>query len=206
MIARRTWLGIAGVVLAGGFLVSVLEAGEPALGGGKYMGAEKCKSCHQDKKKGAQFTKWTETKHSKAWEALASDEAKKIAAEKGIADPQKDDKCVKCHVTGFGEAAEKFDAKFDRTKGIQCEQCHGAAGDHVKARMADDSEDDKEIHEKAKKEMPLPEMKDVCTKCHNSESPTIEKSKYWDKEKKEFDFKKAFEENIAHPNPMWQKK
>ena len=62
-----------------------------------YVGAEKCKMCHNTPAKGAQFTKWTESKHSKAFQTLAGEEAKKIAAAKGIADPQKAAECLRCH-------------------------------------------------------------------------------------------------------------
>ena len=52
-------------------------------GGNSYIGVEKCKNCHEAKTKGSQYTVWKSMKHSHAWEALASDEAKKTAKEKG---------------------------------------------------------------------------------------------------------------------------
>ncbi len=63
----------------------------------KYIGAEKCKNCHQAKKAGNQFAKWKEQKHAKAFETLASDAAKKLGKERGVDDPQKSPKCLKCH-------------------------------------------------------------------------------------------------------------
>ncbi|MBI2899633.1 MAG: hypothetical protein HYY17_05570 [Planctomycetes bacterium] len=196
----------AATLVVGGVLIAATPAQDKAAGG-KYMGAQKCKSCHEAKARGAQYVKWTTTKHAKAWEALASDEAKKIVKERGLGDdPQKIDACVKCHQTAFGVKDEDCDKAFDRKGGIQCESCHGPGEKHAKARLADDDEDEAAIHEKAKKEMPLPVKADLCKKCHNAESPSIEKSTYWNKEKKEFDFEKAFKEQIEHPNPKWQKK
>ena len=51
----------------------------------KYIGAKSCKMCHMTK--GRQYPTWSESKHAKAFETLKSDAAKKIGAEKGIADP-----------------------------------------------------------------------------------------------------------------------
>ena len=68
----------------------------------------------------------------------------------------------------------------------------------------DEDEDEASVHAKAQKEMPLPDKKELCKKCHNAESPTIEKSELWDKEKKEFDVDKALK-LIENPNPKWHK-
>ena len=48
----------------------------------KYVGAAKCKMCHNSADKGAQFTKWSESKHSKAMETLKGPDALKIGKAK----------------------------------------------------------------------------------------------------------------------------
>ena len=63
----------------------------------KYIGAENCGKCHKSAKKGNQLGMWQESQHSKAYATLASEEAKAIAKEKGIEDPQKAEACLKCH-------------------------------------------------------------------------------------------------------------
>ena len=57
-----------------------------------------------------------------------SQEALAIGKEKGIADPQTSDACLKCHVTAFGIDAKFKGAKFANEEGISCEACHGAGG------------------------------------------------------------------------------
>ena len=48
----------------------------------QYIGVEKCaKMCHKSEKKGAQYTKWQESKHAKAFVSLASPIAEKILKE-----------------------------------------------------------------------------------------------------------------------------
>jgi len=168
----------------------------------RYIGAQKCKSCHADKAGGDQHGAWTKMKHAKAFETLAGEEAKKIAKEKGIADPQEAEQCLKCHVTGHGKGPENFDKSFDAKLGIQCESCHGPGEKHMKARVAaagdEEEEEDLEGGDKAAAKytkIPAdevivdPGMK-TCLGCHNSESPSF----------KDFCFHRANAE-VRHLNP-----
>lgn len=170
----------------------------------KYIGAGRaCMTCHDKDSLGKPGAKWKESRHAKAFETLSSEGAKKIAKDRGIEDPAKSEACTKCHLTESGIARERLHEKFEGNKGVQCESCHGPAGAHQKARNNDGRTDDDAIRVDALKEMPLPTL-DGCAKCHNADSPSIEKSAYWDKDKKTFDAKKAWEE-IRHPNPLWKK-
>jgi hypothetical protein len=160
----------AGLVLLP-FLFQPSNATANTLEGPKYIGAKQCKNCHAGADKGDAFGIWEKTPHAKAFETLGTDAAKKIAKEKGIADPQKDDKCLKCHVAAFGAPAADLKKTFKVEDGVQCEACHGPGEDHFKARMKD-----------AGKPGSVPLGKDeiknlgrsmeLCGKCHNSESPT----------------------------------
>jgi len=100
---------------------------------------------------------------------------------------QADPKCVKCHVTGYGEESGFKDLKTTpKLINVQCEACHGPASLHLKAPIAD--------KEKRKATVKMPTKED-CIKCHNKEFPDFkgfdyEKSlqaiKHWkDKEKAE---------------------
>src|SRR6185295_4817207 len=123
------------------------QAAKPA-GVNHYIGAAKCKNCHNSAKSGDQFGKWKEQKHAKAFETLASAEAKKLGKEKGVDDPQKAEQCVKCHATAASEPADHLAKGFDKNAGVQCETCHGPGEKHMKARMAAaasaEGDDDKE--------------------------------------------------------------
>jgi len=154
----------------------------------KYVGVLKCKTCHNSAAKGAQYTVWTKMKHATAYTDLASDSAKAVAKAKGIADPQKDAACLKCHVTGYGEPKENFAETFKMEDGVQCESCHGAGSDYMKmavmkaVRAGTSKGEDVGLVSKPNA--------DVCKKCHNSDSPTM----------KAFDFS-ADSTKIAHPYP-----
>ncbi len=141
-----------------------------------YIGAGKCKNCHSTPENGNQYECWTKSKHAEAFKTLAGDEAKKAGAAKGVTDPQKDDKCVKCHVTGFGLAEDQFKKGFDRTAGVQCETCHGPGEAHMTARMAAAAADEK-ADPKVRKTVPEGEIAlngnpKFCQGCHNPESPS----------------------------------
>jgi len=139
----------------------------------RFIGAKKCKSCHKSDEVGNQYGAWESARHSKAWDTLASDAAKAIATEKGIADPQKDDQCVRCHMTAFGAADDAIKRGFKTDMGVQCESCHGPGEMHMKARF-DDAAAEKADAKPAPGEIVSMPSKAVCKQCHNEESPTYE--------------------------------
>lgn len=149
-----------------------------------FVGAEKCKMCHNSPAKGAQFTQWAASKHAKAFQTLAGDEAKKVAAAKGIADAQKAPECLKCHVTGHGAAAALLTEKYKAEEGVSCESCHGAGSTYWKMEIM------KDRAKSVAAGLEIPTEK-TCVRCHNTESPFF----------KGFDFKAKAAE-IAHPNPQ----
>jgi hypothetical protein len=169
-------LCVVGVVMAQG-----AKEPKPAVAASnKYIGAEKCKSCHQAEAAGNQYSAWLKTEHSKAWERLASDEAKASGKKVGIDEPQKNDKCLKCHTTAFGVAAESIKKGFDPKGGVQCESCHGPGEKHMKARFAaaasDTGADAGKGQPAAHTTIPADEIiakidEKTCLTCHNSESP-----------------------------------
>jgi len=154
-----------------------------------YVGAGRCRDCHGGKDIGDAYGKWKASGHAKAFEALASDHAKELAKSCGVDDPQHDARCLRCHVTACSGPDKQLDKKFDRTLGVQCEDCHGAAGKHVKKRpptsRPDTLPDPKVIATEIRKA-------DVqtCLGCHNAESPAF----------KEFDVKERWAK-IKHPDP-----
>lgn len=160
----------AGLVLLP-FLFQPSSETANTLEGPKYIGAKACKNCHNGAAKGDAYGIWEKSQHAKAFETLGTDKAKAIAKEKGIADPQKDDKCLKCHVTALGVPADGIKKGFKIEDGVQCESCHGPGEDHYKARMKDSMKPGS---------VPLGanEIKDagrsmeLCGTCHNPESPT----------------------------------
>ncbi len=178
---RALGTGIAMTAALAALTVGLLFARDPAAGSqdSKYIGAGKCKNCHRAEKSGGMFGKWQKMSHAKAYDVLASDEAKKVGKEKGVDDPQKSDKCLKCHVTAFGEPADRLAKKFDPKLGVQCESCHGPGEKHAKDRLtAAGGEEDAGDAEKALTKIPEGEIVghpgvDSCLKCHNEESPSF---------------------------------
>jgi hypothetical protein len=151
---------------------------EPASGKAsvnKYIGADKCKNCHQSEASGNAHGVWKKEAHSRAFDTLASDKAKEIAKQKGIDDPQKNDQCLRCHTTAFGAAAEMIKKGFEAKHGVQCESCHGPGEAHFKARFAAAA---KAGDDGARQEIPAGEIlsgvdQKTCLSCHNQESPTF---------------------------------
>ena len=148
----------------------------------EYIGANKCKMCHNKPATGAQFTKWSGLKHAKAMESLSSPESLAYAKEHGIADPTTDAGCIKCHST-FGSIDQKNNAGVTIKEGVSCESCHGPGSVYKSTTIMKD-------REKALANGLIMPTKEVCVKCHNKENPFY----------KPFDFAAAVAK-IAHPNP-----
>lgn len=165
-------LTLLGLAIAATLTAVAVGGDPPPAKANKYVGAEKCKNCHEAKDKGSQYSTWKGSKHSQAFDTLGSDEAKKIGKEKGIDDPQKSEKCLKCHTTAFGEPAGRIATGFDPKNSVQCESCHGPGENHFKARMA--SEDDPDAsgrYKIAEDEIIRKPQLATCLGCHNPESP-----------------------------------
>ncbi|TFH20763.1 MAG: cytochrome C554 [Bacteroidia bacterium] len=148
----------------------------------KYIGAEKCKMCHIKPATGDQYNSWLKGPHAGAMKTLAGDAAKKIAAEKGIADPTTDPACISCHST-VGSIDAKLNASATMNEGVGCESCHGPGSMYKGASIM-------KIQEQAlTKGMILPTV-EVCKTCHNDKSPTFKSFNYAEMTAK-----------IAHPVP-----
>ena len=132
---------ILAVVLAIGVLMYTVTFAEDAPKPPAYVGDDlnKCKTCHADKVK-----IMASSKMFTAYSSLPDDSKTK---------PE----CYKCHVTGYDKEGGFVDAeKTPLLLNVQCEACHGPAGDHIKNPM---------------KVKPSNDPKTACAGCHNKEYP-----------------------------------
>jgi hypothetical protein len=174
------------------------STGAPQGPANRYIGAAKCKNCHQAKESGDQYGIWTTEKHAKAFEELASAKAKEYGKARGVDDPQTSEKCLKCHVTAYGKPAAEMHRSFDPKLGVQCETCHGPGEQHMKARMAAAAAVDEKQADKKPAYAVIPDAEIIktptvktCVSCHNEESPGF----------KPFCFHKYLGD-IRHLNPL----
>ncbi|MCD6376524.1 MAG: cytochrome c family protein [Caldisericaceae bacterium] len=151
----------------------------------KYVGAAKCKTCHNTKKSGKQYTIWKNGPHAKAMESLKSEKSLKYAKEHGIADPSKDPKCTKCHSTMAAVDKAQIDPKGKLTmeEGVSCESCHGPGSAYKKMSVMKN-------HEKALANGLIVPDEKLCITCHNEKNPFHKPFNY-----------KEYAAKIAHPTP-----
>lgn len=180
---RRTWivssLVIAGAIVAGTLARPRVVSGEDAAKA-TYIGAEACKKCHLK-----QFKSWKDTGMAKTFESLKPGQAAEKKTKCGLdpnADYTKDEKCLKCHTTGYGkdggypkveagkEMTPEQQAAAKLTEGVACEACHGAGSlygpfkkDHPEYKVA-------EIVALGALSPPKAEH---CEACHVKECPTM---------------------------------
>jgi hypothetical protein len=149
----------------------------------KYVGAEKCKICHNTTKIGKQYDIWAKGPHAKAYETLAGEEALKIGKAKGIDNPQKSSECLTCHVTAYAADSSLKEASLTMEEGVGCEACHGPGSIYKKMSIMKDRE------KAIASGLIIPDEK-TCLQCHHDKSPTF----------KAFDYKERLKA-IAHPIP-----
>jgi hypothetical protein len=180
----------------GGVAVSSMAADRDAS---LYVGTKSCAMCHKKDEKGNQFAKWQGSPHAKAFEMLASAEAKAAGAKVGVDDPQKSGKCLKCHSTAYNFTEQVQTDKIAVEEGVSCESCHGP-GKNYKSKTV--MEDQKQAIAAG---MVHPATAS-CTMCHNDQSPTWKADGYTTKDGKKvgFDPDQAYEK-IKHPDPTLKK-
>ena len=104
-----------------------------------YVGASSCVDCHE-----ATHNNWAQTAH-----ATALDTLKAINQDQNGA-------CLVCHTVGFGTPLGfKNEVSTPHLAGVQCENCHGPAGNHI-ANVRDPA---------ARPKVTI--AAEVCGGCHN---------------------------------------
>lgn len=115
----------------------------------EYIGAAKCKMCHNKTSTGSQYKIWAASKHAKAMDLLVGDE-------------KTDPNCIKCHSTA-GSVDEDLIATLKSSEGISCESCHGPGSGYKSNTVM------KSREKSLAKGLVIPDEA-VCLECHNDES------------------------------------
>ncbi len=144
----------------------------------EYVGADRCKMCHQTEKSGMQYPLWKERKHSKSFLALSMDLANEFSPDiPAVENPA----CLTCHAPLADKSPNL------KEEGVTCEVCHGPGSDYKKLSVMKD-------HDEAVKNglidyASIDDIKAKCLSCHeNAHNYT-------------FDFEAAWE-IVKHPVPV----
>ena len=173
MLNKKVFLALSLVL----FTASTLLAQEF-----EYIGATKCKMCHNKAAKGEQYKVWAAGPHAKAMASLSSEESLAYAKENGIEDPTKEASCIKCHSTA-GRIDESLNIGVKMTEGVSCESCHGPGSKYKSNTIMKDQA------KAIANGLIVPDQK-LCEGCHNEENPFHKPFNYEESLKK-----------IAHPSP-----
>jgi len=116
----------------------------------EYIGAAKCKICHNSPTKGRQYNIWKASKHAHAMQDLKGKDAK-------------NPKCLKCHSTYFSVSPD-LRAGIKPNEGVSCESCHGPGSKYKNLSIMKN-------HKKCITYGLVIPNEQTCKKCHNPESP-----------------------------------
>jgi YVTN family beta-propeller protein len=180
------------LILAMSGLLAVIAAVTPAVGQQRepvYVGARVCASCHAGRGMGHQHSRWLLSKHSLAWAALATPEARKMAELSGLpGEPQETAVCLGCHATASEAEDWEKDPTFFPADGVQCEKCHGPGSEHV-------AEEVMKVPAALRTADVWTPTVDDCAKCHYVKGSHVAVHRL-----PKLDLEKAIG-TIAHPTP-----
>jgi hypothetical protein len=148
----------------------------------QYIGAAKCKMCHNSEKSGFQYKIWSAGPHANALKSLASQKSLDYAKANGIADPTTDPKCLDCHST-YHMISKEENLTLQADEGVSCESCHGPGSKYKSMTIM-------KSQEKSLENGLILPVKEVCETCHNERNPFH----------KPFNYDEAVKK-IAHPTP-----
>jgi len=168
------------------------QTGDPS----KLVGTKKCAMCHKKEATGNQYGTWQALNHAKAYEILATEEAKAVAAKLAIENPQTSGACLKCHSTAYFFTETLQSEAVAVEDGVSCESCHGPGADYKKKTIM------KSRDASIAAGMVYPAKEKSCTQCHNDTGPTWNPERYTlpDGTKTGFDAAQAYEK-IKHERP-----
>jgi hypothetical protein len=184
-------------------LLFVFCTGSVLAQNNRYVGSDRCRTCHQRADLGDAQTIWEKSKHAQSYQTLLTQAAKDDAKAQGLkTTPEKSTECLICHVTGPFAPKSKFDRTFKIEEGIGCETCHGPGSGYRKKRIMTMLREEYKAGGNAlakRYEYQHGNIETCAAFCHQPEV-TIDGKTYVNSFYKPFDLQKAWEE-IAHPLP-----
>ena len=139
------------------FSALFIFVGNSAIAQHKYIGASKCKMCHNKAEKGEQYKIWLAGPHAKAMESLEGENAN-------------DPKCLKCHSTAAA-IDQSLVVTIKNEEGVSCEACHGPGSAYKSMSIMKDQA------KSITNGLIIP-SEELCKTCHNEESPDFKGFNY----------------------------
>jgi len=140
----------------------------------KYVGVAGCQGCHS--KPTGKFPKpayavWAHQVHADAFGILSLRYTKAISKRlRNIEDPEKNWRCLKCHVTAYGADPSQLASSYKDADGVGCEVCHGPGGEYARKKHGPSNPEREKMG--FVKLANLADREHLCVKCHNPVSPT----------------------------------
>lgn len=192
---RRPWIVALAVGVSAAVVTTLLRAPAPvhaedAAPKPEYAGPGTCKNCHLK-----QHKSWKATGMAKTFESLKPEACAEKKTKAGLdpaKDYTKDEKCLKCHTTGYGtpsgfpavvEGKTWTPEEVERAKkneGVTCEACHGPGSLYWPLKKLNEKFKLAEIVALGATSPPKAEQ---CMVCHVKECPTMPADYVFDFEK-----------------------
>ena len=139
-----------------------------------YVGAETCAGkCHNNEELGHQYDNWKNSRHSKSYESLTTEEAMAYGKKAGISgNPAESLACLKCHVTAAGFDSASYGTTYKKEDGVTCESCH--KGEFIPKTFLPQEADCLKCHNNSVHEVSVFDFKERCLKISHPRPKTRE--------------------------------
>lgn len=108
-------------------------------------------------------------RHSQAYAVLSNPDSRRMAELLGIADPQHEPTCLRCHSTYVPDPAHRKES-FQVEDGVACESCHGAAEGWLATHTEAHATHAQNVTRGLTDLVPLAQRAKVCLECHQGTS------------------------------------
>ncbi len=173
VISKYAWpiTGVAAVIITGLVIFFSMGNYEHVAKGGRFVGPDKCKQCHQE-----QYASWKKTRMANSFEVLRPGQKTQEKQMAGL-DPDRDythdANCLPCHTTGYGLVGGFVSIEeTPEMAGVSCEACHGHGGAYVKTVM-DPKKPTFSTAVARSAGLVYPPTENICRQCHNERSPFV---------------------------------
>jgi len=141
----------------------------------KFMGTGSCSSsnCHGaiNPIKGStvlqnEYHTWLKhDRHSKAYSALTTQDAKRMASHLNLGDPTRAAQCLTCHAT-YAPNQDQRGERYSVEDGVSCESCHGASEGWLASHSENSATHERNLANGLTDTVSLTARASLCVSCH----------------------------------------
>lgn len=174
-VLALTARGVTPALVCGLISFAYGEGAEPASTGPSYMGVGSCSSsnCHgsvsprnSSNVLQNEYVTWQKNdRHAVAFAVLQGAQGQRIGHNLGMAHPESEPVCLKCHATYVPNPAQRGN-KYRVEDGVGCESCHGPSSEWLASHAETGATHENNLRRGLRALVSGTERTELCSSCH----------------------------------------